>query len=42
MYNDTQQAVQRPVLRILPKTPRPWRLAWREAVARAEQAKGVN
>jgi hypothetical protein len=41
MYNDTQQAVQRPALRILPREPRPWRQAWKEALERVRQERAA-
>jgi hypothetical protein len=41
MYNDTQQNVQRPVLRIIPRVPRPWRVAWKEAVERVQQERAA-
>jgi hypothetical protein len=38
MYR-TVIAPGKPELRILPKKPRPWRTAWKEAMQRKEQAK---
>jgi hypothetical protein len=39
MYKPKADDGKRPALRILPKTPRPWRLAWKEALERADREK---
>jgi hypothetical protein len=41
MYTPKAEAGKRPVLRIVPKEPRPWRVAWKEAEARKAAAKAT-
>jgi hypothetical protein len=41
MYAKKADAGKRPVLRIIPKEPRPWRLAWREALERVRREKAA-